>query len=318
MSYPWGDERRFNSYKRFLMQQFGGRMQKLTLDAGFTCPNRDGHAGYGGCTYCLNDAFNPSYCTPQKSVSQQLVEGIDFHRNRYRRAIGYLAYFQAYSNTYKPLSQLKSLYEEAISLPEVKGLVIATRPDCVGEDILDYLEELQTRTYVSLEIGLESCRNVTLERIHRGHSIECAVEAFERIAQHHISVGTHLIFGLPGETPEQWLEDVHFINRLPIHDIKFHQLQIIKGTQMELEYRHHPEDFYPMTLNNYLDFIVPYISQMKPNFIIERFAGEVPPQYLAVTNWCKMRYDIVLQHIEKQLAAKDIWQGKAYSSIHHT
>lgn len=312
MLYPWGDERRYNSYKHFLKQHFGGRMQKLTLDAGFTCPNRDGKVGFGGCTYCMNHAFNPSYCEPQKSIIQQLEEGIEFHHNRYRRAKGYFAYFQAYTNTYAPLDQLKILYEEALTLPDIKGIIIATRPDCLEDSVLDYLEALQTRTYVSLEIGLESCRNATLKRIHRGHDLECAVKSFARVAAHHIPVGTHLIFGLPGESPTEWIEDLSLLNTLPIHEIKFHQLQIIKGTQMEQDYNHNTKDFYPMTLENYLDFMVDYIPKLNPNFVIERFAGEVPPRFLAVSNWCSERYDAVLQKIEHALAQNDTWQGKEW------
>lgn len=308
--YPWGDERRFHSYNLFLRQQFGGRLQKLTIDAGFTCPNRDGRCGTGGCTYCLNAAFNPNYCTPAKSIATQLTEGMEFHRHRSRNLHGYLAYFQAFSNTYAPLEKLRALYEEALTVPGVQGLIIATRPDCLGDDVLDYLQELSARTYVSVEIGIESFRDETLGRIHRGHNSVCAIEAVERTHARGIPVGTHLIFGLPGETPEHWMEDLAIVNRLPVHDIKFHQLQILKGTQMERDFTAHPTDFHRFTFEEYLEFIVTYLEHLRPGIVIERFASEVPPRLLAVPGWKNIRYDAVLRCIEEALEHRNTWQGK--------
>lgn len=307
--YPWGDERRFNSYNRFLKQRFGGRIQKLTLDAGFTCPNRDGTIGHGGCTFCCNDAFNPAYCVPDKSIRQQLDEGIRFHHRPGTEPAGYFAYFQAFSNTYAPISRLKSLYEEALSHPSVCGLIIATRPDCLDAPLLDYLHELQERTYLTLEIGMESCRDATLQRINRGHDVACAVRAIEMAAEHHIPVGTHLIFGLPGERPEQWLEDLLLINRLPLHSIKFHQLQIIRGTAMEEEYRQHPDEFFALPVDTYVSFIADYVERLSPDIVIERFAAEVPPRFLAKTGWGGIRYDQVVSSIERELVSRGSWQG---------
>ena len=310
MIYPWGDERRFNSYKRFLQERFGTRVQKLTLDAGFTCPNRDGSVGVGGCSYCLNDAFNPSYCTPRKSVQQQLEEGMEFHRNRYRRADGYLAYFQAFSNTYAPLEQLKEIYRPAIENPQVKGIVVGTRPDCIDEAKLDFFAELQQKIFVSVEYGVEACNDTTLRRINRGHDFATAQRTIEQTAQRGIHCAAHFIYGLPGETPDQWLNEVDTINKLPINGIKFHQLQIINGTSMQREFIEKPSDFHTFTQDTYVDFIVSLTERLNPKFVIEHFAGEVPPRYLFVNHWGLTRYDIVLQKIENRMAELDTWQGK--------
>lgn len=310
MIYPWGDERRFNSYKRFLQEKFGTRVQKLTLDAGFTCPNRDGSVGVGGCSYCLNDAFNPSYCTPKKSVQQQLEEGMEFHRNRYRRADAYLAYFQAFSNTYAPLEQLKEIYRPAIENPQVKGIVVGTRPDCIDEAKLDFFAELQQKIFVSVEYGVEACNDITLRRINRGHDFAAAQRSIEQTAKRGIHCAAHFIYGLPGETPDQWLKEVDIINHLPINGIKFHQLQIINGTAMQREFVKKPSDFHIFTQDTYINFIVSVTERLNPNFVVERFAGEVPPRYLFVNHWGLTRYDIVLQKIENRMAELDTWQGK--------
>jgi len=291
------------------MQQFGTRVQKLTIDAGFTCPNRDGTTGFGGCTYCDNEAFNPSYCTPQKSVKQQIEEGIEFHKNRYRRAEHYLAYFQAYSNTYYPLENLQQIYQSAIEHPQIKGIVVGTRPDCIEDEKLDFFAELAKKMFVSLEIGIESVHDETLRRINRGHDFQCAVDALQRIKARNIHAGAHFIFGLPHETPEMWLEDVKIINALPLNSIKFHQLQIVKGTQIEKEYLANPEQFYPFNMENYISFIVDFVERLNPNFAIERFAGEVPPRFLSVNNWGTIRYDIVLQKIIKEFEKRGSKQG---------
>ena len=310
MIYPWGDTRRFNSYKRFLQQQFGTRVQKLTLDAGFTCPNRDGTVGTGGCTYCLNDAFNPSYCTPTKSVEQQLAEGMEFHHNRYRRAGAYLAYFQAFSNTHAPLPQLKEIYRPALENPLVKGIVVGTRPDCIDAEKLDYFAELGKRMFVSVEYGVESCNDTTLRRINRGHDFATAERAIRMTAERGIHCAAHFIYGLPCETPDEWLAEVSIINQLKINGIKFHQLQIIKDTKMQQDFITHPSDFHIFTTENYIDFIVKITERLSPAFTIERFAGEVPPRYLYVNHWGLTRYDVILQRIEKRMEELDTWQGK--------
>lgn len=311
MTYPWGDHRRFNSYNRFLQQQFGERVQKLTLDAGFTCPNRDGTVGTGGCTYCLNTAFNPSYCSASKTVAQQLTDGMEFHRKRYHGET-YLAYFQAYSNTYAPLEKLREIYRPALEHPQVKGIVIGTRPDCVDDEKLDFFAELQRRMFVSIEYGVESCHEETLRRINRGHSFGCAADAIRRTAERGIHCAAHLIYGLPGETPEMWLEDLREINSLPLNSVKFHQLQIIKGTAMQQDYECNYSDFHLFTKEEYIHFIVQVTERLNPAFAIERFAGSVPPRFLLLNDWGHERYDVILHKIEKRMEELDTYQGKFF------
>ncbi len=312
--YPWGDARRYNSYSGYFKRQFGGRVQKLSIDAGFTCPNRDGTVGVGGCTYCNNDAFNPSYCNPNKSITQQIDEGIEFHAVRYRRAEQYLAYFQAFSNTYAPLDKLKKLYEEALSHPKVIGLVIGTRPDCVDEEKLDYLQYLSNKYYINLEYGIESCYNKTLALINRGHTFEQSVWAIEQTHRRGIQIGAHLIFGLPGETREQMLAEADAISQLPLHSIKFHQLQIIKGTTMEKQYKNTPEMFNLFSMDDYFNFLADFIERLNPNFVIERFTGEAPPRFLALPTWGNLRTDQLMIEFEKILEKRDTWQGKMFKA----
>lgn len=310
--YPWKNARRFNSYAEYFKKQFGGRVQKLAIDAGFTCPNRDGSKGTGGCTYCDNDAFNPSYCLPAKPIKQQIEEGITFHNNRYRRAISYLAYFQPYSNTYAPLTKLKEIYSQALAFPEITGLIIGTRPDCIDEEKLEYFRDLNRSLYVMLEFGIESCYDRTLLRINRGHTHAETVRAFEMASQYGIKTGAHIIFGLPGETRQDMMDEASILSALPIHNIKFHQLQIIKGTRMEDDFREKAGDFIRFTLEDYIEFIIDFTEKLNPAFVIERFAGEVPPRFLGVPGWGLVRNDQVLRNIEKRMDERGTWQGKKF------
>ena len=311
-NYPWGHERRFNAYSNYFREIYGARVQKVSIDAGFTCPNRDGSRGFGGCTYCNNDAFNPSYCQPSKSVSEQIGEGIEFHKWRYDGAISYLAYFQAYSNTYASLDILKKLYEEALNYPGVIGLIIGTRPDCIDDEKLEYLKELCGKFYVAVEYGIESCYNKTLKRINRGHTFEEAVLALERTTAHGITTGAHLIFGLPGETHGEMMNQVDIISGLPIKTVKFHQLQILKGTCMEMEFKNNPADFELFTWEEYLDFFIAFLERLNPTIVVERFTGEVPPRFLTGEGWGKKRTDQLLYLVEKRLEELDTWQGRLY------
>jgi len=308
--YPWGHQRRYNNYAEYFRKTFGKRVQKVTIDAGFTCPNRDGTKGTGGCTYCNNDAFNPSYCTPNKSITQQILEGIEFHANRYRRATEFLAYFQAYSNTYDSLEKLQLLFEEALSVPGVIGLVIGTRPDCIDSQKLDYIQSLGRKKYIIIEYGLESFYNQTLKRINRGHTIEESILAIQETARRGIKTGIHLILGLPGETQAQMLDQVEMINQLPISNIKFHQLQIIKDTQMEAEYQKNPNDFNLFSCEAYIDFAVKFTERLRPDIVIERITAEVPPRFLAGPGWGRVRTFTLLQLFEQRLEELNTWQGK--------
>ena len=313
--YSWGHNRRFNAYANYFRREFGERVQKLSIDAGFTCPNRDGTKGRGGCTYCDNDAFNPSYCKPEKSITQQIREGIEFHKVRYRRASNFLAYFQAFSNTYAPLDELKKIYEEALNIKGVIGLVIGTRPDCIDEEKLAYFSKLSQSKYVILEYGIESCYNRTLQRINRRHTFEDSVEAIRNTARQGIKVGAHIIFGLPGETVEDMLKEAEILSALPISNIKFHQLQILKNTLMAKEFENHPGEFVSFTLEEYIEFIIDFTEKLNPEFVIERFAGEVPPRYLSSSGWGLVRNDQILSQIEKRMEERETWQGKGFNFI---
>jgi len=310
--FPWGHARRFNAYPDYFRKLFGARVQKVSIDAGFTCPNRDGTKGTGGCTFCNNDAFNPSYCVPEKSVSRQIEEGIEFHKKRYRKAESYLAYFQAYSNTYAPVETLKSLYEEALQYPGIIGLIIGTRPDCIDDDRLALLKDISQRCYLSVEYGIESCYDKTLKRINRGHSFEDAVNAVAATQKLGIKTGAHFIFGLPGETRNEMLAEAEIISGLPLTTVKFHQLQIIRETAMETEYRDNPADFHLFTWEDYLDFIIKFLERLNPEIIVERFTGEAPPRFLTEIRWGKKRTDQIVPLIEKRLEELDTWQGKYY------
>lgn len=304
-------ENRYNSYVGYFKKVYGQRLQKVVVDGGFTCPNRDGSISTGGCTYCDNAAFHPGYSTPNIPIKVQIDEGIKFHRVRYRNAERFLAYFQPYSNTYAPLERLKVLYEEALSHPDVAGIVIGTRPDCVDEEKLDYLASLAEDHIVIVEYGIESCYDRTLERINRGHTFSQARKALEMTAERGLRQGAHFIFGLPGESVQDMIDSALIINTLPLHSVKFHQLQIVRGTAMEKEFEQKREDFVTFSLEEYIDFFVSFLERLRPDIYIERFAGEVPPRFLNTIPWGLIRNVELVRLLEKRLEELDTWQGKA-------
>lgn len=304
--------RRYNSYVGYFREHYGERLQKVVIDAGFTCPNRDGSKGFGGCTFCDNKAFHPSYSTPEKSITRQIEEGVEFHENRYRRASRYLAYFQSYSNTYAPLEKLKDLYAEALSHPKVAGIVVGTRPDCIDGEKLDYLASLAKDRIVIVEYGIESCHDRTLARVNRCHTFADAENAVRATAARGIRQGAHFIFGLPGESREDMLQYADRINSLPVDSVKFHQLQIIKGTAMEKEYKACPDDFVRFSLDGYIDFFVDFLELLRPDIYIERFAGEVPPRFVESVPWGSLRNTELLRLLEKRLEERNTFQGAAY------
>lgn len=308
----WSNGRRFNSYSGYFREIFGGRVQKVTIDAGFTCPNRDGSKGSGGCTFCLNDAFSPSYCQPTKSVTQQIEEGIEFHSRRYAKAQHYLAYFQSYSNTYKPLNELRAIYAEALSHPLVVGLVIGTRPDCVDAEKLDFFKELSASKYVIIEYGIESVHDETLLAVNRGHTFDDARRAIEMTAARGIHCGAHFIIGFPGETREMILESAERINSLPINTVKFHQLQIFKGTAMAADFAANPSKYRFFELDEYIDLFIDLLERLRPDIVIERFAGEAPPRYHAGHPWGLVRNEQLMQKFEKRLLERDTYQGRLF------
>lgn len=310
--YSWGDTRPYNSYSNYFKKEFGSRVQKLSIDAGFSCPNRDGKLGYGGCTFCDNNAFNPSYCEPSKPISQQINEGIEFHQWRYNKVSKYLAYFQPHSNTYSDIETLKKLYTEALKHKDIIGLVIGTRPDCVDKEKLDYIQDLSKDHYIMLEFGIESCYDKTLERINRGHTFSQTQWAIEQSVARGINTGGHIIFGLPSETKQEMLAQARILSHLGLKSIKFHQLQLFKNTAILEDYEKNPVDFHPFPFPEYKEFIIDFLENLNPNLVIERFAGEVPPRFRATEGWGNIRNEEVVSKIEQRMIERNTYQGRLF------
>ena len=309
----WGSDKRYNDFSGYFKRKFEGRVQKISIDAGFTCPNRDGSVGTGGCSYCNNLTFKPAYCNLEKSVSSQLTEGIEFFSRKYN-SMKYLAYFQAYSSTYAPIKNLKILYEEALVHPEVIGLVIATRPDCVDDEMLDYLQQLSDKHYIMVEFGIESHKNSSLERINRGHTFEESIIALHETAQRKIHNCAHLILGLPGETEADWLDQARVVSRLPVENLKLHQLQIHRNTRMYQEYLLNPEHFPMFTVEGYLELVVQYLELLNPEIVVERFVSESPDELLIAPRWGLKNFEFTAK-LEKLLEARDTWQGRLFHTL---
>ena len=278
----------YNDYGTWLREQLGCRAQKISLNAGFTCPNRDGRVGYGGCTFCNNQTFNPDYCETQKSVTQQLQEGKDFFAHKYPD-MKYLAYFQAYSNTYGDVSHCIEMYEEALQVPDVVGLVIGTRPDCMPDVLLNYFAELNHRTFLIIEYGIESLNDNTLLRINRGHTVADTERAIRLTAERGIRVGGHVILGLPGESHDELMRQSGFLAKLPLTTLKLHQLQIIRGTRMHKEWQEHP---WPLpSVDEYIDLVLDYISNLPKSWVFERFVSSSPEHLLVAPRWGLKNYE---------------------------
>lgn len=300
----------YNEFPLFLKCYFPYKVQKISLNAGFTCPNRDGSKGYGGCTYCNNQTFNPDYCHTEKSVTQQLEEGKLFFAHKYPE-MKYLAYFQAYTNTYGELESLKRKYEEALSVDGVVGLVVGTRPDCMPDNLLRYLEEMNRHTFLLVEYGIESTCNETLGRIRRGHTFEAAADAVERTASCGILTGGHVILGLPGETPADIVAQAGMLSRLPLTTLKMHQLQLIRGTRMALEYERHPEDFHLFDVEEYIALVIDYIEHLRPDLVLERFVSQSPKELLIAPDWGLKNYEFN-HRLQKRMKELGAYQGKKY------
>lgn len=306
------ESKRYNDFPSFFRNLFEERVQKLSIDGGFTCPNRDGRKGVGGCTFCNNKSFNPDYCRSAVSITRQIEEGRLFFARKYTGQ-KYLAYFQAYSNTYAPLEELKRKYEEALGCPDIVGLVIGTRPDAVTEETLDYLGELAQEYYVCVEYGVESANDAVLQRINRGHTFAEAADAIRKTAGRGIRIGAHLIFGLPDETRDSMLDGAVRLCDLPIDFLKLHQLQIIRDTRMAEEYLADPSGFRLYTLDEYLDFVVDVIEHIRPDVYLERFVNQAPDEYLIAPKWGVKNFEFVAK-LDKRLRERDGWQGKRYNA----
>ena len=301
---------RYLNYNTILKSEFSERIQKISINAGFTCPNRDGSKGTGGCTYCNNQSFSPGYAKPIKSVTEQIEEGIAFFHHKYE-AQKYLAYFQSYTNTYDKLENLTRIYEEALKNPKIAGIVVGTRPDCVSDELLDYFTELSKRYYVMIEYGIESTCDNTLQLINRGHDYAGAEEAIRKTAGKGLRTAAHLILGLPGENREMILSHADNVSELPLTAIKLHQLQLVKGTVMARQYAENPEMFNMMTAAEYIELVIDFLERLNPEIAVERFVSQSPEQLLLAPHWGLKNFEFV-HKIEKRLEERDTWQGRQF------
>ena len=305
----------YNDYSTWLTAQLGTKTQKISINAGFTCPNRDGRVGTGGCTYCNNQTFNPDYCAPTKSITQQLEEGKCFFARKYP-SMKYLAYFQAYTNTYDSLVHLKARYEEALSVPDVVGLIIGTRPDCMPSALLDYLTDLNRRTFLVVEYGIESVYDATLLRLNRCHTHAQTVDAITRTAARGIRVGAHLILGLPGESRTAMLDETVTLSSLPLSTLKLHQLQLIRGTRMAEEYLANPADFHLFTADEYIDLVIDFVERLRPDLVLERFVSQSPSSLLAIPGWGLKNHEFV-DKVRRRMTERGSHQGRLYIPSSH-
>lgn len=276
-------------YGTWLRRRFPFKVQKLSVDAGFTCPNRDGRIGYGGCIYCNNQSFSPAYCNSHLSVREQLEEGKRFFGEKYHD-MKYMAYFQSFTNTYADLDHLRRLYEEALEVDGIVGIVIGTRPDCITTPLLDYLERLNRQTMITIEYGIETANDATLRLINRGHDFECSRLAVEQTAERGITVGGHIIIGLPGESAEESIQQAHTMSSLKLDILKIHQMQIVRGTRLEKMYAEQP--FHLYSPEEYIEVIVSYLEHLRPDIAVERFASQSPKQLLIAPQWGLKNYEL--------------------------
>ena len=310
LDFPWGTSRRYNAYVDYLKGKFGNRVQKVIVNAGFTCPNRDGTKGYGGCIYCNNDSFKPSYCEPEMSITDQVEAGIAFLSRRYK-VDQFMVYFQPYTNTYAHLDKLQLLYEEALNHPQVIGLSIGTRPDCVDSEKIDYLEQLAKDYYINIEYGLESPYDRTLEWINRQHDFQSWVDAVNMTAGRGIEICSHIILGIPVESRQEMLQTANIISRYPIDALKIHHLHVVQKTVLAKKYREAP--FQLMDLPDYIDLVVEFLQRLKPDMKIQRLLGETQPRLLVGPQW-GIRADAIQRRIEKKMTQHDVWQGKLWET----
>lgn len=291
----------------YLAARFPYKVQKISLHAGFSCPNRDGTKGRGGCTYCNNQTFSPDYCHTGRGITEQLDEGIAFFARKYPD-MKYLAYFQAYTNTYGATPYLAACYEEALAHEGVVGLIIGTRPDCMPPDLLAYLSDLARDRYLMVEYGIESTCDETLARVNRGHDYASAVDAVRRTAEAGIPVGAHMILGLPGESRETILSHAGRLSALPLTMVKLHQLQLIRGTRLAQEYEQGLADIYPYTVTEYVDLAIDFIERLRPDIVVERFVSQSPDALLIAPRWGLKNHEFTARLLQR-MRERNTWQG---------
>jgi len=311
INFPWGHERRWNDYSNYIKQKFGQRVQKIAINAGFSCPNRDGTIGIGGCSYCDNTSFNPFYCTTEKSITQQINEGIAFFEKKYDSK-KYIAYFQAYTNTFSNFNSLVALYSEALSHPKISGLIIGTRPDCISHELLEYLTKLSKQTYLMIEFGVETFNNHTLKIINRGHSAEMSINAIQTAAMQEISTCAHIILGLPDEKHADFVSTCKTISHLPLTSIKLHHLQILKGTTISSLFEKESWRFEYFSVDRYINLVIDFLELSDPRLVFERFISEAPKEQIISPNWQGLKNFEFVAKVEKRLIERNTWQGKYF------
>ncbi|WP_010663607.1 TIGR01212 family radical SAM protein [Marinilabilia salmonicolor] len=310
--YLWGHNNPFNDYSNFLRNKFNNRVQKLSLNVGFTCPNRDGSRGTGGCTFCNNNTFNPDYCEPGMSITNQLNTGISFFRDRYPEQL-YLAYFQAYTNTYGPLDQLEQMYEEALKHPGIVGLVVGTRPDCLPDELIEYFMKLQKDYYVVVELGIESTNEETLKIVNRGHTFEETREAILKLNEAGLPIGGHLIMGLPGESNEVMLSHADVLSGLPLNYLKLHQLQYVKGSALGKKFQSNPDGYRVLDPDEYIEIVIDFLERLNPSIVVERLASQAPYNLLLAPRWGLKNFQVV-EIVRKRMLARNTWQGRLFNA----
>ena len=304
------DSEKFFRYSKFLQDKFGAKVQKVSIDAGFTCPNLDGTINDKGCIYCNNSGFKPQYCSPEIPIEKQIGEGIKFFSRKQNYL--YLAYFQSFTNTHTSPSILKEKLLKSANHNQIVGIIVSTRPDCVSKPIIDVLKEVSDIKEIMLEFGVESTDDQTLKFLNRGHTYRQVCEAVEICNKEGFDTGIHLILGLPGENRTQILNHAKEISKLPINSVKLHQLQIIKNTQLGKMYEQNPEKFDLINWSDYVELCCDFVELLRPDIAIERFASMVPPSMLVVQNWEGVKNHHITHLIEKNLTERGSKQGEKY------
>ncbi len=300
----------YSDFGSFLRRHFPFKVQKISLDAGFSCPNRSGEKGRGGCTYCNNRVFNPEYCRTAEGITGQLEKGKAFFSRKYP-AMKYLAYFQSYTNTYGPPAVLAEKYEEALAVPGVVGLVVSTRPDCLPQELVDYLGRLSRRVFLLVELGIESTSDATLRRVNRGHTFAETADAVRRLAAAGVLTGGHVIFGLPGEGHEELMRQAGVLSALPLSILKIHQLQLVEGTRMAAEYLERPDDFHLFAVDEYIEWVIDYMERLRPDLVLERFVSQSPRGLLLAPRWGLKNHEFT-ERLRQRMLQRGSRQGRLY------
>lgn len=302
-------ERRYYAFSQFLRERFGSRVYRVTVDAGFTCPNVDGSVTVGGCVYCDNRSFSPNRRLPRTSITAQVERGLQILSRRYE-AQCFIAYFQAATNTYAPVEKLRRLYDEALAHPQVVGLAVGTRPDCVPEPVLDLLQGYARDRYVCLELGLQTIHDRSLDWMNRGHHFDAFVDAVSRAAGRGLDLCAHVILGLPGETTDDMLATADALAALPVNAVKIHNLHVVRGTPLEKMYTEGSVRMFER--DDYVRTVCDFLERLPPAMVVHRLSGDAPPDYLVAPTWCLDKPSL-LRAIHAELARRDSWQGRRWT-----